>query len=276
MKLLIIFVVIIYVNAFVNDPKQDQCDKLCSINLNEIDMSKFIIGTIEDKQEIALLFDKTFHEYGVIRLINNNITSELLAKAERFFSLDFETKMKYYIDGPYFDTPGYKPLGLESVGNYKGEKSISSVDSTEAFLTFFKSQSKQLNFSIEKLYEEFRDVIPEYIFKQRQLISLVHSIADLALELDENTFDRNYTNDNAKLSLKLTQYLPTKNEEDLAFGEHQDYLGFTLLHNDDVPGKNLRFYKVKFQLVLYEKKLTHCLVCRIRSEHQWKMVSCRS
>jgi isopenicillin N synthase-like dioxygenase len=85
-----------------------------------------------------------------------------------------------------------------------------------------------------------------------------------------------YTNDNAKFSLRLTQYLPTKNEEDLAFGEHQDYLGFTLLHNDDVPGKNLRFYKVKFQLVLYEKKLTHCLVCRIRSEHQWKMVSCRS
>jgi isopenicillin N synthase-like dioxygenase len=162
MKLLIIFVVIIYVNAFVNDPKQDQCDKLCSINLNEIDMSKFIIGTIEDKQEIALLFDKTFHEYGVIRLINNNITSELLAKAERFFSLDFETKMKYYVDGSYY-----------------------------------------------------------------------------------------YTNDNAKFSLRLTQYLPTKNEEDLAFGEHQDYLGFTLLQNDDVPGKNLRFYKVKFQLVYY-------------------------
>jgi isopenicillin N synthase-like dioxygenase len=60
-----------------------------------------------------------------------------------------------------------------------------------------------------------------------------------------------YTNDNAKFSLRLTQYLPTKNEEDLAFGEHQDYLGFTLLQNDDVPGKNLRFYKVKFQLVYY-------------------------
>ena len=58
----------------------------------------------------------------------------------------------------------------------------------------------------------------------------------MALELDENTFDQNYTNDNAIYQLRFSQYLPIENDKPLAFGEHQDYLGFTLLQNDDVPG----------------------------------------
>ncbi|CAF0949777.1 unnamed protein product [Adineta steineri] len=95
---------------------------------------------------------------------------------------------------------------------------------------------KTIGFSIDKLPEEFRDVIPEYIFQSRKLISIVHNIADIALELNENTFDRNYTNDNALYGLRLTRYLPNKNDQELAFGEHQDYLGFTLLQNDNVPG----------------------------------------
>ncbi|CAF4784366.1 unnamed protein product, partial [Rotaria sp. Silwood2] len=36
-------------------------------------------------------------------------------------------------------------------------------------------------------------------------------------------------------TLRLTKYLPMKTEEQLAFGEHQDYLGFTLIQNDYVP-----------------------------------------
>ncbi|CAM4989680.1 unnamed protein product, partial [Rotaria socialis] len=73
--------------------------------------------------------------------------------------------------------------------------------------------------------------------KSIELISSVHKIAQLAFELHENTLDRNYTTDNASFSLRLTRYLPTKDqEEELAFGEHQDYLGFTLLQNDNVPG----------------------------------------
>ena len=51
-----------------------------------------------------------------------------------------------------------------------------------------------------------------------------------------NTFDKNYTNDNAFFNLRLTNYLPIKNEEQLAFREHQDFFGFTLLQNDNVSG----------------------------------------
>ncbi|CAF4357152.1 unnamed protein product, partial [Rotaria sordida] len=144
---------------------------------------------------------------------------------------NLETKLKYYINGSYYETPGYKPTGLESVANYKGQKKASYSDSVEVFYTTFKSQSKQFNFSIDQLPELFRDIIPDYILKARQLISYVHSIVDMALELDENTLDKNYTNDDALFSLRLTKYLPTKNEEQLAFGEHQDFLGFTLLQN---------------------------------------------
>ncbi|CAF4711313.1 unnamed protein product [Rotaria sp. Silwood1] len=238
-----------YVYTFDNHYNQNQCDNICSLNINEIDMSKFISGTNEEKKEIVSLFDKTFHEYGIIRLVNTNITSELIDKAKEFFSLNLETKMKYYVNGPLYDTPGYQPTGLESVANYKGEKKASHSDPTEAFFTIFKSQSKQFNFSIDQLPELFRDVIPEYILKARQLISYVHGIADRALELDENTFDKNYTNDNAFFSLRLTKYFPTKNEEQLALGEHQDYLGFTLLQNDNIPGLevnvNGRWFRVE-------------------------------
>ncbi|CAF4066709.1 unnamed protein product [Rotaria sp. Silwood1] len=85
----------------------------------------------------------------------------------------------------------------------------------------------------------FRDVLPEYILKSRQLISYVHNIADMALELDDNTFEKNYTNDNAIFMLRLAKYVPMKNEQPSALGEHQDYLGFTLIQNDDVPEVNV-------------------------------------
>ncbi|CAF4972963.1 unnamed protein product, partial [Rotaria sp. Silwood1] len=237
-----------YVHTFDNDNHQNQCDDMCLLNINEIDMSKFISGTNEEKKEIALLFDKTFHEYGIIRLMNTNITSELIDKSKEFFSLNLETKLKYYVNGPYYEIPGYKPTGLESVANYKGQKKASYSDSVEAFYNIFKSQSKQFNFSIDQLPELFRDVIPDYILKARQLITYVHSIVDMALELDENTFDKNYTNDNAIFSLRLTKYLPTKNEEQLAFGEHQDFLGFTLIQNDNVPGLEVNVNRTWFRV----------------------------
>ncbi|CAF0834535.1 unnamed protein product [Rotaria sordida] len=237
-----------YVYTFDNDNHQNQCDDMCLLNINEIDMSKFISGTNEERKEIALLFDKTFHEYGIIRLINTNITSELIDKSKEFFSLNLETKLKYYINGSYYETPGYKPTGLESVANYKGQKKASYSDSVEVFYTTFKSQSKQFNFSIDQLPELFRDIIPDYILKARQLISYVHNIVDMALELDENTLDKNYTNDDALFSLRLTKYLPTKNEEQLAFGEHQDFLGFTLLQNDNVPGLEVNVNQTWFRV----------------------------
>ncbi|CAF5011671.1 unnamed protein product [Rotaria sp. Silwood1] len=135
-------------------------------------------------------------------------------KTKEFFSLNLETKLKYYIKGPHYDIPGYKPIGFDT----------------------FKSQSKQFNFSNDQLPEIFRDVLPEYILKARQLISYVHNIADMALELDDNTFEKNYANDNAIFMLRLAKYIPMKNEQQSALGEHQDYLGFTLIQNDDVPG----------------------------------------
>ncbi|CAF3912637.1 unnamed protein product [Rotaria sp. Silwood1] len=58
----------------------------------------------------------------------------------------------------------------------------------------------------------------------------------MALELDDNTFEKNYANDNAIFMLRLAKYIPMKNEQQSALGEHQDYLGFTLIQNDDVPG----------------------------------------
>jgi len=79
-----------------------------------------------------------------------------------------ETKLKYYVNDSYYDTPGYKPTGLESVDNYKGQKEASPFDSIEAFFTTFKSQSKQFDFSIDQLPELFCDVISEYILKARQ------------------------------------------------------------------------------------------------------------
>ena len=185
MKFIIIFLFIMYVYTFDNDYNQNQCDDMCLLNINELDMSKFISGTNEEKKEIALLFDKTFHEYGIIRLTNTNITSELMDKSKEFFSLNLETKLKYFVNGSYYFTPGYKPTGLESVANYKGQKKASNSDPIEVFFTMFKSQSKQFNFSIDQLPELFRDVMPEYILKSRQLISNVHSIADMALELDD-------------------------------------------------------------------------------------------
>ncbi|CAF1570027.1 unnamed protein product, partial [Didymodactylos carnosus] len=198
--------------------------------------SKFLIGTTEEKKQIATLFDQAFHQHGVIRLINANITSAIIDKTKEFFALDEKLKLKYYGNGSYYGTPGYKPPGLEAVGNYKGDKKTAPTDSNEIYFTFFKAQSKEIDPSIDQLPDVFRQAVPEYILKGRQLISDVHQIADLALELNENILDKNYTSDHATFTLRLAKYYPPKHDEPLSLGEHQDYLGFTLIHNDDVPG----------------------------------------
>jgi len=51
----------------------------------------------------------------------------------------------------------------------------------------------------------------------------------MTLELDENTFDKNYTNENAIFTLRLAKYLPTRNKEQLTLEEHRDYLRSTLI-----------------------------------------------
>jgi len=66
-----------------NGYNQNECDNMYVLNINEIDISKFISDTNKEKKEIALLFDKTFHEYSIIRLINTNITFWI--KQKNFF-----------------------------------------------------------------------------------------------------------------------------------------------------------------------------------------------
>lgn len=236
MTSLLICLLIVGVYTLDNDGNQDRCEDLCSFDVNEIDVSKFLTGTIEEKKQIALLFDQAFHQHGAIRLINANITSDIIDKTKEFFTLDVDTKLKYYLNDSYYKKPGYKPPGLEAVGSYKGDRKAAPTDSNEIFFTFFKAQSKEFNFPIDQLPGVFREVVPEYILKGRQLISYVHQIADLALGLNENTLDKNYTNDHATFTLRLAKYFPPKHDEPLSLGEHQDYLGFTLIHNDDVPG----------------------------------------
>lgn len=209
------------------------CDSISVLDINEIDISTFLNGTNEEKREIALLFDKTFHEYGIIRLINTNITSELIDRAKEFFSLDLETKQKYSENASNRKTFGYKPPGIEFAAGYK---KTTTPDSVEVFYYHFKTRSKQINFSLDESPELFRDVVIEYVMKTRQLLSYIHNIADMALELPENTFDEKYINDDALFALRIAKYLPTINKEQLALGEHQDYFGFTLLQNDNVPG----------------------------------------
>ena len=232
----LVFLLIIPTYSFNNNAIQDQCDDLFSLDVYEIDISKFVSGTNEEKKQIAGIFDRAFHQYGIIRLINTNLTSEIIDKTKEFFALDKEAKMKYYVNGSYYETPGYKPPGLEAVANYKGDKKASATDSNEVFFTLFKAQSKEFNFPIDQTVNVFREVIPAYILQGRQLIFYLHQIADLALGLNENTFDKNYTSDHATFLLRLAKYFPPKNDEQLSLGEHQDYLGFTLIQNDDVPG----------------------------------------
>lgn len=238
MKLLIVVLLIVCVHTEKEDQHQNQCETTCSLDIYEIDLSKFLTGTDDDRKHIALLFDQAFHQHGVVRLINANITSTILDKTKEFFALDTEIKMKYYLNGSYYELPGYKPAGLESVANYKGDKSDEPTDSNEVFFQFFKAQTNQLDLSMDQLPNVFRDILPEYLSRGRQIISYIHKIADLALDLKENTFEKDYTSDFATFHLRLAKYFPPKTNEQLSLGEHQDYLGFTLIHNDDVPGRS--------------------------------------
>lgn len=84
------------VYTFDNSYSQNQSYNICSLNINEIDLSEYISGTNEEKKEIASLFEKSFHEYDVIRLTNHNIASELVYSAKELFWQNLKTKLEFY------------------------------------------------------------------------------------------------------------------------------------------------------------------------------------
>ncbi|CAF1537026.1 unnamed protein product [Didymodactylos carnosus] len=242
MKFIITQLLVLYLTtiSYAVDEYADQCSQqtCLSLNIDEIDISKYINGTDEDRNEIALLFDKSFHNYGIVRLINHQVssTNELFDKAKEFFSLDLKTKMNYFVD-EFF---GYKPSGSTSVANYNGEKKTTLSDSVECFLSLLDQY--------DNLPTEFQSIVPKYMNETKSVINSIHQIVDMALELDEdNSITKNYTNhDKPRFTLRIAKYLP--NEQKINFGAHKDYLGFSLIENDHVSGLeievNNRWYQV--------------------------------
>ncbi|CAF1432430.1 unnamed protein product [Didymodactylos carnosus] len=204
MKYIITQLLVLYLTtiSYAVDEYADQCSQqIClSLNIDEIDMSKYINGTDEDRNEIAILFDKSFHDYGIVRLINHQVssTNELFDKAKEFFSLNLKTKMNYFVD----EFIGYKPSGSTSVANYNGEKKTTLSDSVECFLS--------LSGQYDNLPIEFQSIVPKYMNETKSLINSIHQIVDMALELDEdNSITKNYTNhDKSRFTLRIAKYLP--------------------------------------------------------------------
>ena len=212
MKFLILLLSIVVVSSLENNADQGPCEDLCSFDANEINIVQFLSGTDEEKAQIAELFDRSFHQHGVIRLIHVRITSESIDRSEQFVALDKDTKMKSFLKGAFYENPGYKLPGRESVSNDEGNKKAAATDSTELFFTWFKAQSQQLNLSKDQLPDVLREVIPRYMLDGRQLISSHHQIADRALGLEQKTLDGNYTNDHALYQLRLAKYFPPRND----------------------------------------------------------------
>ena len=81
-----------------------------------VDLSKYVLGTHEEKEQFVRDLGKAFHEVGFVAVINHGVPKDLIddfyAASKAFFALPVEAKRQYEIAG-MAGQRGYTSFGKE-------------------------------------------------------------------------------------------------------------------------------------------------------------------
>eukprot|EP01084_Bolivina_argentea_P014804 27681_1 len=236
------------------------------IDIPSIDISSFISGDNITRSNIINLFDYAFNEFGIIRIINHNIPSNLMGnifnEMSNFFHESYDTKMQYNLGE--FGAPGYIPKFKESfyINPTNGQKQTEPTESFHIVSNYTDSFSMQRGIpyfpfnSDNGLPIHFTHTnIYLYYSLLRQLLHTIHQIASIALGYKENIFELKM-NKNSFLGLRMTYYYELNetstsrqnNGHYLRLNEHIDFAGFALIQNDK------RFadgFQIKYNNIFY-------------------------
>jgi isopenicillin N synthase-like dioxygenase len=199
---------------------------------------------------------------GYAVLLNHGIEDEQFSvlndQALDFFKRCMADKMRYN-HGPYGNPyGGYTPIGFEQVAlstedtNGTEEPSVAKFDPVENFV-FCGHPSKFTPPDENYPMPPIRTLASVYFEKVSNLLKILHYISAAALNIEQLDFFHNYYDDELSSNadkgsngnaIRLAYYPSMTNmrnasntsasevEEDVRYGAHTDYLGFTILRAD--------------------------------------------
>mmetsp|Transcript_24378 Transcript_24378/g.36573 ORF Transcript_24378/g.36573 Transcript_24378/m.36573 type:complete len:375 (-) Transcript_24378:167-1291(-) len=253
--------------------------------LISVSLRRFEEGSLREKLEIARTFDKAMQQDGFIHLCDAGLDKEkddLFRDFITFFDKTESEKVQFSTTGK-FGSEGFWPFGSESQSKTADDASnqTSVADMVEVYFRKFH-QFKDLQAMRDgtdgiPMPSEVKDSFVDYFEKAAMLTERIYRLGSFALlstdpkveeiiaESDPMQMERNFniiqdgfwsdTEPGAKMRylLRVNHYFDLSEVDvrpgALRIGEHQDYVGFTLLSGTDVGGlqfkKNGKWVDVK-------------------------------
>lgn len=222
------------------------------MSIPQIDIAPFLAGDPAARRAVAEQWAQAFEAVGFATITGHGIPGSMVEKvhdaAAEFFDLPVAAKLKCAQPGEA-RSHGYVAIGVESLANTTGQNAVPAPPDLCETITFQHCDWERRG--IRDAFDEtiyrpnlwpdeplgFRQHVEEYFDRVYDLAQTLMRIGALALDLPERYFAPYY--DRMSTQLRLTNYphqttapLPGQ----LRSGAHTDYLGFTILRQDDAPG----------------------------------------
>ena len=212
----------------------------CTSAIPVIDISAFISpgSDPEARGAVAAEWDNAMSEVGFAVITGHDVPPQCIANlrgaAADFFELDRAAKMQF-AHGPYGNSlGGYTPPGAEAVSRSRdehgsdggGSSSTAPPDLVESFVFRPEAPTPQAITTAATVYDQ----------EMNRVLCALHRLTAAALDLPENYFEPFYS-PHPECFLRMAWYPPlptdTAYSSSVRYGEHTDYTGFTILHQDE-------------------------------------------
>lgn len=222
-----------------------------------IDISPFLepasAHNAEARAEVARQWHAAFSTIGFASVVGHGIAPETLAAIQQvsrsFFDLPLPQKQLSSFPGQK-QSQGYYQVGVETVNkafaSASGKAAPPDLVETLTF-AFVDWEEEGATSDFERtifrpnLWPEtpadLNDVVRDYYERVRHIALVLMDISAQALELPVDYFAPNY--ERIATSLRLAHYPEQVVEPEpgqLRYGAHTDYMGYTILLQDDAPG----------------------------------------
>jgi isopenicillin N synthase-like dioxygenase len=222
------------------------------MSIPQIDIAPFLAGDPAGRRDVARQWAAAFETVGFATITGHGIGDALPAAvhamAARFFDLPPAVKQRCALPGEA-RSQGYVAVGAEALANTVGTGGPTAPPDLFEGITFqhcdwerhgIRSAFDRTIYAPNIWPDEpagFRPLVETYFDQVYDLAQSLMRLGALALDLPEDYFAPHY--DRMSTQLRLTNYpdqaappLPGQ----LRSGAHTDYLGFTILRQDDAPG----------------------------------------
>jgi len=219
----------------------------------ELDMNEWFHGDEPTKTKFVQKYNKGFCTSGFVTVYNHgvpiSVIDDFYHSTKNFFDLSLEEKLKY--KSVEWLEPGYHPRGEENFEAIKtDEEKQNSYDHNETYQVAAPTGVPRPT----------DDQIPSILFQPyknywthlNKLTYVLHEIADRALGLPPGTMSKWHTQHHGDfyVHLRLADYYALSpdevSERIKRIGAHTDYMTFTILKCDAVPGLEVAFGEADF------------------------------